>query len=288
MATDWKLRTKTLAVREGDAPLLVGVVNVTPDSFSDGGRFFGSGGFDPERAIEHGLRLAGEGAALLDVGGESTRPGAEPVSAKEELGRVLPVVEGLVRQLDTPISIDTSKASVARAVLEAGVEVVNDVTGLEGDADMLALAADAGAGVCVMHMRGEPRTMQRDPQYTDVATEVAAYLSGRLDALTAAGVAPERICLDPGLGFGKTTAHNLELVHRLDELHALGQPLLVGHSRKRFLGEIIGDMEADRTAATIGAAVALASAGVQLIRVHDVRPVREALLAWRACWGPQT
>lgn len=260
----------------------MGVVNVTPDSFSDGGRFFERKQLDVDHAVAHALRLAADGAAILDVGGESTRPGAAPVSAEEELARVVPVIERLVEATDVAISIDTSKAAVAQAALAAGASIVNDVTGLEGDPDMLGVVAGADCGVCVMHMRGTPRTMQDDPQYEDVVAEVMAYLAGRRDVLLAAGIAPESLTLDPGIGFGKTFEHNLELLRRIGEFHALGCPLLVGHSRKRFLGQILGDPEADRTAATAGVSVWLASQGVQVIRVHDVRPVADAIGAYRA------
>lgn len=256
---------------------LMGVVNVTPDSFSDGGRFL-----DADRAVEHALRLASDGAAILDIGGESTRPGAEAVSAEEELRRVAPVIERLAGQTDAAISIDTSKAAVARAALAAGASIVNDVTGLAGDPEMLGVVADSECGVCVMHMRGTPRTMQDDPRYDDVVSEVKGYLAERRGALEAAGIARERITLDPGIGFGKTFEHNLELLRRVGELHELGCRMLVGHSRKRFLGQVLGDPDADRTAATVGVSVWLASQGVQVIRVHDVRPVADALAAYQA------
>ena len=223
-ASVWRLRRRVLAAN--GVPFVMGIVNVTPDSFSDGGKWL-----DPERAIEHALRLEAEGAAILDVGGESTRPGAEPVDAEEELRRVLPVVEALAERAAAPISIDTSKAAVARAAIDAGAEIVNDVTGLEGDPEMPAVVADAGVGVCVMHMRGTPRTMQANPEYDDVVSEVKGYLAERVERLAEAGVDRERICLDPGIGFGKTTAHNLELLRRVEELHELGRPVLVGHSR---------------------------------------------------------
>ena len=277
-ATLWRLRTRTL--QWGARPLLMGIVNATPDSFSDGGKFF-----DPEAAVARGLQLAADGADLLDVGGESTRPYADPVDAAEELRRTTPVVERLVRESGVPVSIDTSKAIVAAAALDAGAEAVNDVTGLAGDPAMLPLAVDSGAGVCAMHMRGTPQTMQDDPQYEDVIAEIRAYLRQRRDALLAAGIVPERICLDPGIGFGKTHEHNIALMAACWQFHELGCPLLVGHSRKGFLGKLIGDKEADRTAATVGGALALAVQGVQVIRVHDVRPIREALLAYVACGG---
>lgn len=258
-------------------PAVMGVVNVTPDSFSDGGRFFGA-----ERAVEHALQLAAEGAAILDVGGESTRPGAETVSVDEELRRVVPVIERIAEQTNVAISIDTSKAVVAREALAAGASLVNDITGITGDAEMRNVVAASNCRVCVMHMRGTPRTMQDNPQYDDVVGEVMAYLAERRDSLEAAGLSRERLLLDPGIGFGKNFRHNLELLRRIGEFHELGCPLLVGHSRKRFLGEILGDPAADRTAATLGVSVYLASQGVQVIRVHDVRQTVEALKAFNA------
>ena len=266
----WKLRSRLLVA--GRIPLLMGIVNVTPDSFSDGGQFF-----EPGRAVEHGLRLAAEGADLLDVGGMSTRPGSEPIDPREELRRILPVIVALARQTPTPISVDTHRAIVAAEALAAGAETINDVTALAGDPNMTALAAESGCGVCAMHMLGTPRTMQRNPRYEDVVAEVFAYLAGRRDALMAAGVAQARIALDPGLGFGKTTEHNLTLLRQIGRFHALGCPLLVGPSRKRFIREAIGQRDADRTAGTIGVALALARSGVQILRVHDVAAVRQAL-----------
>jgi dihydropteroate synthase len=222
---------------------------------------------------------------LLDIGGESTRPYSEPITADEELRRVLPVIRTLAAQVTVPISIDTSKAAVARAAIEAGAEIVNDVTGLAGDPAMIALAIETGVGVCAMHMQGTPQTMQDNPMYTDVVREVRDYLRERRDALVSAGVSPERICLDPGIGFGKTHEHNITLMRHCYEFHELGCPLLVGHARKGFLGKLIGDKEADRTNATVGAALALAVQGVQIVRVHDVRPLREALVAFDATGG---
>jgi dihydropteroate synthase len=249
----------------------MGVLNVTPDSFSDGGRFL-----DPGAAIAHAERLAGEGADLIDVGGESTRPGAEPVSADEELGRVMPVLEGLA-VLETPLSIDTSKASVARPALEAGVSFVNDVTALRGDPELAAVVADAGAGLCLMHMGGEPRTMQVDPSYADVVSEVRAFLERRLATAVAEGIPEERIWLDPGIGFGKTLDHNLELIRRLDEIVAIGPPVLVGASRKRFIGALTGRSEADRLAGSLAAAVLAFERGASMLRVHDVGATCDAL-----------
>jgi len=267
----WKLRTRTLSA--GPIPLLMGIVNVTPDSFSDGGQFL-----DPAAAIAHGLQLAAEGADLLDIGGESTRPGSESVGADEELRRVMPVIEGLREQTRLPLSIDTSKAAVAQEALDAGAEVINDITGLTGDDQMLSVAARAGCGVCAMHMRGTPRNMQERPAYWNVVAEVVEYLAERRDALTAAGVEQERIALDPGIGFGKTLEHNLALLRHARDLHALGCPILIGHSRKRFIADVLGDAETDRTAGTIGVALSLAEQGVQILRVHDVGAVRQALL----------
>lgn len=277
-ASAWQLRTRTLQF--SSLPMWMGIVNVTPDSFSDGGKHF-----EIPQAIDHGLKLADEGADLLDIGGESTRPYSEPVSAEEELRRVVKVVEALARQTDVPISIDTSKASVAREAIAAGAEIINDVTGLEGDADMLPLAVETAAGVCAMHMQGTPQTMQDQPHYDDVVRDIHGYLASRRDALLAAGIAPDLICLDPGVGFGKTHQHNLQLMQGCEAFHALGCPLLVGHSRKGFLGKLLGDKQADRTAATVGSALSLAKQGVQVIRVHDVRPAREAVLAFAACGG---
>ncbi len=277
-ATSWQLRTTTLSF--GPLPALMGIVNVTPDSFSDGGRFFAQ-----DAAVDQALRLVAEGADILDIGGESTRPNAEPVPAEEELRRVVPVIERLAAETKVPLSIDTSKASVAEAAITAGVEIINDVTGLEGDPAMLALAATSGAGICAMHMRGTPQTMQDDPQYKNVVDEILEYLRRRRDALLAAGISPARICLDPGIGFGKTHRHNLALVTHFEKFHALGCPLLAGHSRKGFVANIIGDKTADRTAGTIGVSLALARAGAQILRVHDIAATRQALLMFHACGG---
>jgi dihydropteroate synthase len=258
----------------------MGIINVTPDSFSDGGQFFGA-----DAAVAQALQLAADGADLLDVGGESTRPYADVVQADEELRRVVPVMERLAAQVQIPLSIDTSKAAVARAAIEAGAEIINDITGLTADPAMIELAIETGAGLCAMHMQGTPQTMQDNPTYTDVVREVREYLRERRDALLAARIAHDRICLDPGIGFGKTHEHNITLMQHCYEFHELGCPLLVGHSRKGFLGKLIGDKEADRTNATVGAALGLAVQGVQIVRVHDVRPVREALAAFAATSG---
>jgi dihydropteroate synthase len=277
-ARHWQLRSRTLEFPR--RPLVMGIVNVTPDSFSDGGRFL-----DADAAVKHALQLVADGADLLDVGGESTRPYSEPVSAEEELQRVLPVIDRLALDVHISISIDTSKAAVARAAIAAGAEIINDVTGLAGDPEMVQAALDTSAGVCAMHMQGTPQTMQDNPTYNDVVADVREYLRQRRDALVAAGIAREGICLDPGIGFGKTHEHNITLMGHCYELHALGCPVLVGHSRKGFLGKLIGDKEADRTSATVGAAIGLAVQGVQIVRVHDVRAVREALVAFEESGG---
>jgi dihydropteroate synthase len=253
---------------------IMGVINVTPDSFSDGGRYLAA-----QDAIEHGLELEAEGAAILDVGGESTRPGADPVPEAEELRRVLPVIEGLLeRGTSAQISIDTSKSRVAARALEAGASLVNDVTAMRGDPEMAGVVAAAGADCCLMHMLGDPRTMQRDPRYDDVVDDIKAFLVERQAAATRAGIAEERILLDPGIGFGKTTEHNLELVRRLDELVALGRPVVIGTSRKSFLGRLTGrESPDDRVAATIATNVLAFERGARVFRVHDVAPVHDAL-----------
>jgi dihydropteroate synthase len=258
----------------------MGVVNVTPDSFSDGGVNLLS-----EDAVASARRMVDEGAAIVDVGGESTRPGAEPVSAEEELRRVVPVLEAIAGEL--PVSIDTAKADVARKALELGAELVNDVTALRGDALLADVVADSGAYLCLMHMLGEPRTMPQDPRYDDVVADVKGFLEQRLRFAVDAGIPEERICLDPGIGFGKTVEHNFELIRRLDELTALGRPIVVGFSRKSSLGRILGDPEA-RTgplSASIAAAVAAYERGATILRVHDVREHVEALTAAKAVVG---
>ena len=252
---------------------IMGVVNVTPDSFSDGGAFL-----DRDAAVRHGLRLAFEGAHLLDIGGESTRPGADPVSEREELDRVIPVIEGIrAENGDVRVSIDTSKAAVAAAALDAGADYVNDVTALRGDPDMAALVAERGVDVCLMHMLGTPRTMQSEARYDDVVADVKAFLAARIEAATAAGIAPERIAIDPGIGFAKTIDHNLELLDRLRELTELGHPIVLGTSRKSFLGTITGRETAERVPATLATVVMGYERGAEVFRVHDVAPARDAL-----------
>ncbi|MBA2644766.1 MAG: dihydropteroate synthase [Solirubrobacterales bacterium] len=258
----------------------MGVVNVTPDSFSDGGVFL-----DPATAIAHGLELIAEGADIVDVGGESTRPGAGPVPAADELARVVGVVEGLAGR-GARVSVDTMKAPVARAALAAGATYVNDVTALRHDPDMAALVAESGADCCLMHMLGEPRTMQEAPRYHDVVDDVRAFLEERLAFAVAAGIAEDRVQLDPGIGFGKTLEHNLELLRRLGELTTLGRPLLVGVSRKSFLGRITSREPADRVAATVAANVIAYERGARVFRVHDVAAVADGLAVAAATLAP--
>ena len=260
----------------------MGIVNVTPDSFSDGGLYL-----DPARAIRHGLDLAAEGADWLDIGGESTRPGSEGVSLEAELERVIPVVEALAGPdgPGVPVSIDTSKAEVARQAATAGAQMINDVTALRGDPEMAEVCAESGAEVCLMHMLGEPRTMQEDPRYDDVVSEVRDFLAERMAAAVASGVAEEKILLDPGIGFGKTLEHNLALIQGLPEIAKLGRPLLVGPSRKRFIGELSGSDTEDRLPGTIAACIVSAQRGAAILRVHDVAPVRQALAVSDAIAG---
>jgi dihydropteroate synthase len=250
---------------------VMGVVNVTPDSFSDGGEFL-----DPAAAIAHGRRLAADGAGILDIGGESTRPGAAPVDAEEEVRRVLPVIEALA-DTGTQISVDTTKTEVAGRALDAGASIVNDVSAFRFAPELAGLVADAGADCCLMHMLGEPRTMQEDPRYDDVVADVKAFLDERMRFATAAGVREDRIWLDPGIGFGKTLQHNLELLRRLDEIVALGRPVVVGTSRKSFLGKLTGKPQKERLPGTIATNVIALERGARIFRVHDVAEVTEAL-----------
>ena len=251
-------------------PLIMGIVNVTPDSFSDGGSFF-----DPIRAIEHGLKLLEDGADILDIGGESTRPGAHSVTSAEEMERVLPVLEGL-RQCGLPLSVDTLKPEVMREAIGAGADMLNDVNAMQAEG-ALQLAAESGVAVCLMHMRGEPRTMQQDPVYGDVVDEVQSFLAHRLGVLEQAGVARNRIVIDPGFGFGKTLQHNLALLRNLNRFCDLGVPVLAGLSRKSMLGTITGLPVEDRLFPSISAAIIAASRGARILRVHDVKETRQAL-----------
>lgn len=252
-------------------PHVMGIVNVTPDSFSDGGKFA-----QTDLAIEHALSLVKDGADILDIGGESTRPDAEPVSLQKELERVIPVIEKLVNQVDIPISIDTYKPAVMQAAIAAGASIVNDVRALQEDGALDVLTA-TNAGVCLMHMQGTPKTMQLNPQYNDVVGEVKAFLQQRLQVCEATGIARERILLDPGFGFGKTRAHNITLIQHLASFSSLGQPLLVGLSRKSILGQVTGNDIDARLYASVAASVISAMVGAKILRVHDVKATAEAL-----------
>jgi dihydropteroate synthase len=260
-------------------PLVCGILNVTPDSFSDGGNFLG-----PERAVEHGLRLAAEGADLIDVGGESTRPGARPTTVAEELGRVVPVVAALARRVSVPLSVDTSRPEVMRAAVAAGAGMVNDVRALRRPG-ALAAAGELGVPVCLMHMQGAPGSMQRAPRYADVVAEVRGFLAERLRACRRAGIPEEHLLVDPGFGFGKTLAHNLALLAGLRELRALGVPVLVGLSRKSMVGELTGRAVGDRLPGSLAAAVVAAQRGAAVLRVHDVAATRDALAVLGALAG---
>jgi dihydropteroate synthase len=259
-------------------PRLMGVVNVTPDSFSDGGLYL-----DPDAAIAHGEELVAQGAVILDVGGESTRPGAVEVDAGEELRRVGPVIAALAGQ--ATVSVDTSKAVVAEAALDGGAEIVNDVTALRGDSDMAGLCAERGVGLVLMHMRGNPRTMQADPVYEDVVDDVKAFLAERLEFAVGAGVDEEKVWLDPGIGFGKTREHNFELLRRLGELRALGRPLVIGTSRKSFIGAVDGSPAGERLGGTIASSILAVAEGADVLRVHDVAEVGQAMRVAQAVLG---
>ncbi len=266
----------------GERTYVMGVVNVTPDSFSDGGRFFST-----EAAVAHGLKLAEAGADLLDVGGETTRPGSQPVPAEEELARVLPVVEALRARTQVPISVDTTKSAVAREVLKAGAALINDISGFTFDAELPRVVAEAGAACCLMHIQGTPETMQQAPHYEDVVDEVLDFLEAGVGRAVAAGVPRERILVDPGIGFGKTVGHNLYLLRRLGDLRVLGLPVLVGTSRKGFLGTLTGGKPAsERLAATLGSVAAVAAlGGADFVRVHDVAEAKDALAVVDALRG---
>lgn len=270
----WTLKTRDLT--PAGRPLLMGILNVTPDSFSDGGQF-------PlvENAIARALQMEADGADIIDIGGESTRPGAEPVMLEEELRRTIPVIRELATRVRIPISIDTTKAEVARQALEAGAEIVNDISGLTFDPDMLEVCRLHDAGICLMHIQGTPQTMQQNPTYVDVVQEVIEFLQRQVDRCLMAGILPERMCVDPGIGFGKTAEHNLQLLKSVSHLQrGLQRPVLIGHSRKRFLSKILGRSVEERESGTIGVSIALAEQGVDILRIHDVRSVRDALVAW--------
>lgn len=264
------------AYRLGEAPLIMGIVNITPDSFSDGGQFL-----DVERAVAHALQLAEQGADILDLGGESTRPNATPVSLEEELARVLPVVEQLASRTELPLSIDTTKAEVARRCLAAGAEIINDISGLTFDPEMPAVCSEYRAGIVCMHIQGTPQTMQLNPTYGDCARDIHDWLRARLEFLESRGIPSERTVIDPGIGFGKTAEHNVTLLASIRQFRQLGRPVLVGHSRKGFLKKVLGRDLDERLAGTIGVAIALAAQHTDIIRVHDVAAVQDALRAWR-------
>ena len=262
-ATRWQLKTKRIEF--GNVPAIMGILNVTPDSFSDGGHYFSI-----QTAVDQALAIEDAGAAILDVGGESTRPYSKPVDETEELRRVLPVLEKLQGRLSIPISIDTTKAVVARNAIDAGAEIINDVSGLEADPAMIDVARDTRVGVCAMHRQGPPQTMQDNPTYSDVVHEILSYLQQRDRFLTTQGIAAERICLDPGIGFGKTHEHNLQLIRNASRFLSVGRPILIGHSRKGFIGKALGNKDLTRDYGTAGVSLWLAQQDIQILRVHDV------------------
>ncbi len=268
-----------------DRPRIMGIVNITPDSFSDGGRLA-----TPQDAIDHALRLAEEGADILDLGAESTRPGSDPLPVEEELRRLMPVLEGLAGRTEALISVDTRKAEVMRRAAEAGADMLNDISALTHDPDAMEAAAESGLPVVLMHALGDPKTMQEDPRYDDVALDIFEYLERRIEIAEAAGIDRSRLIVDPGIGFGKTLNHNLELMAQLALFHGLGVPVLLGASRKRFIGTLTGIATAsERVCGSVGAALAAAGQGVQIIRVHDVAATRQALSVWEAsvCGAPR-
>lgn len=272
----WQLRDRVLT--PGAPPLLLGIVNVTPDSFSDGGRFF-----DADAAVAHALRLVEQGADLLDIGGESTRPGSQPVALDEELSRVVPVIRRLAGQTTVPLSVDTNKAEVARQALEAGAHIINDITALRGDPAMPEVARSHRAGVLLMHMQGTPATMQIEPRYDDVVAEVASFLEARLQACVDLGIASSQVVFDPGIGFGKTAEHNMQLLAHLDELRRLGRPVCLGVSRKGFLGKLGRRPPEQRLAGSLAAVCyTLLRGSAQIFRVHDVAETRDVVMLLEA------
>lgn len=266
--------------RNFSRPTVMGIVNVTPDSFSDGGRSLGF-----EDAVAHALRLVEEGADILDIGGESSRPGALAVTVEEELRRVIPVLKTLSKLITVPISIDTTKAEVARKAIEVGATIINDIRGLQGDPDLIPMLATTDTGIVLMHMKGEPRTMQVAPQYVDVVQEVHDFLAQRVDFAEAAGIQRSRIAIDPGIGFGKTLEHNLTILRHLDAFADLNCALLIGTSRKRFLGSLTGREVSDRQTASVVSALAALNAGATVVRVHDVGPTVDAIKTWTSQHG---
>jgi len=267
---EWRIGERRLEF--SGPPKVMGIVNVTPDSFSDGGRFF-----DPSEAVRHALKLVAEGADIVDVGGESTRPGSDAVTEEEELRRVIPVIEGVKESSDVAVSIDTTKSAVARRALAAGADIINDVSALRADAEMAPLAAEACCPVVLMHMLGTPKDMQRDPKYDDVVAEVKAFLAEAADAAVAAGVERSQLAVDPGIGFGKTVEHNLRLINELGSLKELGVPVLVGASRKSFIGQVLDARADERLEGTLAVSALAASLGADIVRVHDVGANRRAI-----------
>lgn len=274
MTNNWTLRTRDLTRQR--LPLLMGILNVTPDSFSDGGQFNAM-----DQAVARALQMEADGADIIDIGGESTRPGSEGVTLDEELQRTIPVIRELAQKLRIPISIDTTKSEVARQALDAGAEIVNDISGLTFDRAMIDVCRESDAGICLMHIQGTPQTMQQNPHYEDVVGEVSEFLQQQVDRCLMSGILAERMCVDPGIGFGKTADHNLQLLKAIPRLQAeLQRPVLIGHSRKRFLSKILGRSVEERESGTVGVSIALAQLGVDILRIHDVRSVRDALVAW--------
>ena len=272
----WRVGSRL--IQSAELPVLMGILNVTPDSFSDGGQHS-----TVSAAVTHALQLVQDGADIIDVGGESTRPGAASISLQEELDRTIPVIEAVFGETGIPISIDTTKSEVAREALQAGACIVNDISGMTFDSDMLSVCAHANAAVCVMHIQGTPQTMQQNPEYSDVVAEVTEFLQQRLEACIQAGIDSDQVCLDPGIGFGKTAEHNLQLMHAIAQLReTLQRPVLIGHSRKRFLSKLLGRPVEERLAGTVGVSLALFENGADVLRVHDVQATRDALLAWSA------
>jgi dihydropteroate synthase len=276
----WEACGRTILEAHDPVPKVMGIVNLTPDSFSGVGPGLRFGD-----SVEYAARLAAEGAAVLDLGGESSRPGAEPVTLDEELERVIPVLDAVTSRVTVPISIDTTKAEVARQALRLGAKVINDISALGSDPEMAALAASTGAGVVLMHMQGVPRSMQVEPQYSDVITEVYEFLARRIDWAQARGIPRERIAIDPGIGFGKTNEHNLQLLRNLDRFDTLGCVVLVGASRKGFLGKITGRPLAERAAASVAVGLAACLRGAKVVRVHDVAQMVDAIRVWAAVRG---
>ncbi len=270
----WRIVGETLTWT--GRPLLMGIVNITPDSFSDGGQ-----NLDVDRAVEHALRLEADGADILDLGAESTRPGAAPVALADELARLIPVVERLAGRVRVPLSIDTYKAEVARQAMACGAKIVNDISGLQFDPEMPRIIAESGAGIVCMHIQGTPQTMQLNPCYDNVVANIVQYFTNRLQAMQAVGISPEQVVFDPGIGFGKTAEHNLEILSHISTLQSAGRPVLIGHSRKGFLKRVLGRTVDERSSGTLGVSIALAEQGVELLRVHDVAATRDGLVAWQ-------